>query len=129
MNSPHPLQTPSNSCDHKPSTNDDACIQVRFDPQFQASHRRKESLSGTLSTSSGGSSAFLHKILGNWNNIQDKNKTGAVEDEHEDVHAGYLKSMTRSQLHDMVFGLREMGRKYGMYRRPREDEEGAESWC
>lgn len=132
MSSPHRLPPPSTTSseagDHKPYTHDDSCIQVRFDPQFRTSHRRKESLSGTLTASSGGSSAFLHKILGNWDSLRDEEATSEAEDEHEGVHAGYLKSMTRSQLHDMVLGLREMGRKYGMCHCVREWERG-EGWC
>jgi hypothetical protein len=59
-------------------------------------------------------SAFLHKILGNWEHVSD------AADLVDGVEGCNLKKMTRNQLHDMVLGLREMGRKYCKFPSPRD---------
>jgi hypothetical protein len=103
---------PPNDGEHKPYTYDDSCIQVRFDPHVKSTRRRKSSLAqqGGEDPDRNGA-AFLHKLLG----LEDVEE---LEEEDREVGKGKAVgpaiSMTRGQLHDMVLGLREMGRKYGM---------------
>jgi hypothetical protein len=95
--------------DPPPTHDNDSYIQVRFDPHVNSARRRKSSIhDGNIGGSQKAGSAFLHKILGNWESVNE-----VVDYEQADEEdRGYLKKMTRNQLHDMVLGLREMGRKY-----------------
>jgi hypothetical protein len=101
--------------EHLPFTHDDSCIQVRFDPLVESTRRRKSSLAQNIEDETG--SAFLHKILG-LDGVQGEEEEekgeGGLKAKGKKKN-GLLRSMTRSQLHDMVLGLREMGRKYGMF--------------
>ncbi|CCX14181.1 Similar to Uncharacterized kinase C1B1.02c; acc. no. O13863 [Pyronema omphalodes CBS 100304] len=89
------------------SSDADHFIQVRFDPHLDSIRRRKSSLHDeNCENNMRAGSAFLHKILGNWEHVFD------AADLVDGVEGCNLKKMTRNQLHDMVLGLREMGRKY-----------------
>ena len=85
---------------------DDGNMRVVFDPHVATSRRRRDSMPASDDGSTRAGNAFLHRVLGHWDNLGEL--TAAPDDE-----AAYLKTMTRGQLHDMVLGLREMGRKYG----------------
>ncbi|KAF8249557.1 ATP-NAD kinase [Wilcoxina mikolae CBS 423.85] len=95
--------------EYPPQPNDDSFIQVRFDPHVKSARRRKSSIyDGNVGGLQKAGSAFLHKILGSWESVNE-----VVDHEQEDEEdRGYLEKMTRNQLHEMVLGLREMGRKY-----------------
>ena len=90
---------------------DDSYIQVRFDPRVKQSRRRKSSLQDSTGShnSDRAGTAFLHKILGSWQQLQCMPE---IDEEKNDAACEYIREMSTNQLHEMVLGLREMGRKY-----------------
>ena len=107
---------------------------MRFDPHgVRASRRRKSSLRNGSNVDGALGTSYLQSILGNRtvdcarsSGCGDGDGDGGSGDdrEHRDVGKDsgggeteanaprHVTEMTRSQLHDMVRGLREVGRKY-----------------
>ncbi|TGZ80485.1 hypothetical protein EX30DRAFT_52104 [Ascodesmis nigricans] len=107
-------------------------LQIIFDPQVQANRRRKSSLIHMDDTQAPSSSCFVHALLETQRKsaasspINTPVATGIldgalsqtvkrlpVKDEERMMDCGVFAAMTKSQLSDMVLGVRELSKHLG----------------
>lgn len=117
---------PSNASD------DSACssaatnhvLQIVFDPQVQSNRRRKSSLVDMDAQRLATSSCFVHALLEtqrkrNHQQPMDVEQARAMKERqaHEErlTDCGTYAAMTKTQLSDMVLGVRELSKHLGTY--------------
>lgn len=106
-----------------PSLTNRTRAQIIFDPQVQASRRRKSSLVNMEEevAEHSSSSCFVHALLETQKNKRNDNETvydGTVEKVgvgHRIKDCSSSPSMTKLQLSDMVLGVRELSKHLGTF--------------